>query len=100
MSPFVSAKASGSPFQRGTMWKWMCLTVWPAASPLFCRMLKPSQPSFSFMCAATFFTRGMPQAAGNHPPKGPPARHFAGAPRSLSFMEMTRETPFSCCETP
>ena len=21
-------------------------------------------------------------------------------PRSLSFMEMTRETPFSCCETP
>ena len=27
--------------------------------------------------------------------------HFlALMPRSLSFMEMTRETPFSCCETP
>lgn len=25
---------------------------------------------------------------------------FALTPRSLSFMEMTRETPFSCCETP
>ena len=28
------------------------------------------------------------------------AYFFALMPRSLSFMEMTRETPFSCCETP
>ena len=25
---------------------------------------------------------------------------FALTPRSESFIEMTRETPFSCCETP
>ena len=29
------------------------------------------------------------------------ARHFFSlTPRSLSFIEMTRLTPFSCCETP
>src|SRR5690242_18004076 len=48
--------ASGTPSQRGTMWKWTWKTLWPAAGRLYCLSRMPSGSSALSTAKATFCT--------------------------------------------